>query len=320
MKTSLVGAIALSIGFILPAGASEPGQPLDCSDWVILAPGLSCEIAIPPSCGDTSNLDGRCVVALDDRAVDNLGNILRIRRVFAGAFCDADWLWRTEIRSSGPTGERVLAQVTDRCVSPEHDYYDAFEALTRAGGWQETEYPQTVNAPIRFDSVGGRALFTVWEHARCNDCGPTPPNYSRTLVFAITGFPTLFEVEQSYTPSTSTLGVRVPLRPEGLHTADHFDTYWGHVESLPDFTQAQPMACNYPGDHQPQAGEYFTVADTSPRPAPGHANYTVTAVSDGTQRRYGRQRIGNVMSGRDPALLPACAAATTAQATPGAVP
>ena len=47
---------------------------------------------------------------------------------------------------------------------------------------------------------------------------------------------------------------------------------------------------------------YMTVAD----PAAGHANYIVTAVTHGAQRRYGRKRINGVMSGRDPALLPGC--------------
>ena len=29
---------------LLPAWASEPGQPLDCDDWVFLEPGLSCSV------------------------------------------------------------------------------------------------------------------------------------------------------------------------------------------------------------------------------------------------------------------------------------
>ena len=74
---------------------------------------------------------------------------------------------------------------------------------------------------------------------------------------------------------------------------------------LPDFTQAQPMARHYPAD-PPAAGDYLTVADTSPAPTPGAANYTVTAVTNGTQRRYGRKLINGVMSGRDPAMLPGC--------------
>ena len=56
----------------------------------------------------------------------------------------------------------------------------------------------------------------------------------------------------------------------------------------------------------PRRGDYLTVVDTSPQPTPGVANYIVTAVTNGTQRRYGRKLTNGVMSGRDPALLPAC--------------
>lgn len=124
-------------------------------------------------------------------------------------------------------------------------------------------------------------------------------------IIAITGLPTLFDVVQTYTPSATNLRISVPAHPEGLRRADHFDTYWGRVSDLPDFTQAHPVQCDYP-DAPPTAGTYLTVADTSPIPAPGQANYIVTAGSEGTQRRYGRQLIGGVLSGRNPALLPVC--------------
>ena len=63
--------------------------------------------------------------------------------------------------------------------------------------------------------------------------------------------------------------------PEGLPATGHFDTYWGNVATLPDFTQAQPMACSYPAT-PPAVGDYLTVTDTSPTPALGQANYIVT--------------------------------------------
>ena len=56
----------------------------------------------------------------------------------------------------------------------------------------------------------------------------------------------------------------------------------------------------------PSVGDYCTVADPLPNPAPGTGLYYVTAVTHQGQRRYGRQNIGGVMSGRDPALLPVC--------------
>ena len=69
---------------------------------------------------------------------------------------------------------------------------------------------------------------------------------------------------------------------------------------------ASPLHAQQPQQY-PIVGRWdLTVTDSSPQPGAGQANYIVTAVSDGTQRRYGRRRIGGVMSGRDPALLPGC--------------
>lgn len=56
----------------------------------------------------------------------------------------------------------------------------------------------------------------------------------------------------------------------------------------------------------PSVGDYLAVADPLPTPAPGHGRYYVTAVSYQGQRRYGRKSSGGVLSGRDPAVLPAC--------------
>src|SRR2546427_123579 len=99
---------------------------------------------------------------------------------------------------------------------------------------------------------------------------PTTPG-SEWSIHAITGFTPLFEILQTYTPTATDVGFRVPPIPEGFRSADHFDTYWGHVSDLPDFTQAQPMQCDYP-ETPPAVGTYLTVADTSPVPAPREAN------------------------------------------------
>jgi hypothetical protein len=37
-----LSAVCMLALFALPAAASQPGQPLDCSDWVFLEPGLTC--------------------------------------------------------------------------------------------------------------------------------------------------------------------------------------------------------------------------------------------------------------------------------------
>ncbi len=56
----------------------------------------------------------------------------------------------------------------------------------------------------------------------------------------------------------------------------------------------------------PAVGDYVTVADPLPDPAPGQGCYYVTAVTYQGQTRYGRKSMGGVLSGRDPVVLPAC--------------
>jgi len=121
---------------------------------------------------------------------------------------------------------------------------------------------------------------------------------------AISGFGSLFEVLQTYTPQAA-LGFRVPSMPEGMGGADYFDTYWGDLTHPIDFTQAKPLQCHYPAT-LPHVGDYLTVADTLPPPASGQGYYYVTAATYQGQTRYGRKRSGGVTSGRDPALLPLC--------------
>ena len=74
---------------------------------------------------------------------------------------------------------------------------------------------------------------------------------------------------------------------------------------MPDFTKMKPMARGYPAT-PPVVGDFLTVADTSPTPPLGQTNYIVTAVTHGTDRRYGRQLTGPTMTGRNSALLPRC--------------
>jgi len=93
--------------------------------------------------------------------------------------------------------------------------------------------------------------------------------------------------------------------PEGFPAADYFDTYYGDLATVGDWSQAQPLQCGYPAT-VPSVGDYLEVADPLPNPEPGHGRYYVTAVTHQGQRRYGRKSSGGVLSGRDPAVLPTC--------------
>ena len=63
---------------LMPAGASEPGQPLDCSDWVFLEPGLSCSPWVSFPCDEADNpFCGASSVPL--WAFDNAGQVYQAR-------------------------------------------------------------------------------------------------------------------------------------------------------------------------------------------------------------------------------------------------
>jgi hypothetical protein len=121
---------------------------------------------------------------------------------------------------------------------------------------------------------------------------------------ALAGFATTFEILQTYTPSLS-LGFRVPYMPDGMPAADRFDTYWGPLTKPIDFTQAHPLACDYPAS-APAVGDYLEVPDSTPTPEPGQGFYFVTAVTFEGQTRYGRRASDGILSGRDPSALAAC--------------
>ena len=39
----IVLAVVVAV-FVLPAWASEPGEPMDCGEWIALTPGFTCTI------------------------------------------------------------------------------------------------------------------------------------------------------------------------------------------------------------------------------------------------------------------------------------
>lgn len=307
-RWTLLLAVFVSFGV---SWASQPGQPLDCSDWVFLEPGHACSILIDDcysvGTGPTPVFGPPGMFCAGDlTALDNEGRLYIVSsRDSPLGYCGSTALYRTELRRLDGANAAVVAHVDDRC-GPDNtvDFVFPFD-----GSQQEGDPPM-----LLFDPNNGRMLIPLQRDCASGGGQPDRCTYHHPpSMVAIGGFATSFEIMQTYMPVAS-LAFRVPAHPEGLRAADHFDTYWGHVSDLPDFTRAKPVQCDYPkGPHS--VGEYLTVPDTSPRPAPGHVNYVVTAVTYGAERRYGRQRIGGVLSGRDPALLPPCPVAV-ANATP----
>ena len=93
--------------------------------------------------------------------------------------------------------------------------------------------------------------------------------------------------------------------PEGFQHADFFDTYYGDINTVGDWSQVQPLQCGFPAT-SPSTGDYLTVADTLPALKQDQGRYYVTAVTHQGQARYGRKSSGGVLTGRDPGFLPAC--------------
>lgn len=259
---------------MLPAWASEPGQPMDCSDFVFLVPGLSCSMAVA-DCGSPPNpwCEGGSVF------LDNQGYRYRVREISTGEPCGGVSIIRSELLRFNATEETVVAYVEGRCVTP---------------GVSDNALP---GPPAAFDEVRGRMFLSM--RSICTGCAVVDWNA------AIEGFATTFEILQSYTPETLTIGFRVPYMPEGFQHADWFDTYYGDLSTVGDWSQAQPLQCSYPAT-APALGDYLTVEDTLPTPPAGEGYYFITAATHMGEKRYGRKSSSRVLTGRDPAVLPAC--------------
>ena len=119
------------------------------------------------------------------------------------------------------------------------------------------------------------------------------------------GFTTTFDIFQSYEPTSGPISFRVPYMPEGFPAADYFDTYYGDLTTVGDWSEAQPLQCGFPAT-SPSVGDYIEVPDSLPELEVGQGRYYVTAVSHQGQRRYGRKRLEGVLAGRDSLQLPDC--------------
>jgi hypothetical protein len=276
----------LAIAVLSPALASQPGQPLDCSDWVFLEPGYSC---IERLTCDDSDFGGRCYVGTAVAHIDVASAVVRAVTASTGTICGHTSLNRVEVFRETDT-RTVIGYIDDRCVDPATDRIDGFSF-------------QVADGASLFDASRGQVVFPgVSYSAPLNPSSFYPKLWK---LYAIAGFATTFDVLQTYSPPPSELSFRVPYMPEGLGGADHFDTYWGPLTKPIDFTQAHPLQCGYPAT-PPHVGDYETVADTLPTPAPDSGYYYLTATTYQGQTRDGRKTSGGKLSGRDPALLPAC--------------
>lgn len=276
-------AVLLVVLVTSPIFASDPGQPLDCSDWVFFRPGLSCTMYGPFGTVEDSEFLQRG----SNVASDNTERRYILRMIL-------DEVLKTELVMWTATGEEVIARISDRPgpIGP--------------GGTVDAVRPNDGRV-LWFDAIAGRLLFElnsfcVQEGVLC----PSGVDYGGgRWIAAIEGFGGVFEISQSYIPNGSEWAFTVPFHPEGFPIGTFFDTYYGDLATVGDWSQAEPLQCGYPAT-PPEPGDYLTVADPLPDPAPGTGRYYVTAVNYQGQRRYGRKLTNGALSGRDPAVLPGC--------------
>lgn len=290
--------------------ASDRGTPLTTDDWVFLEAGFG---AIPWMTGSAACQPDRnagqpvaaqqpdaCSIGLIHREPEGREEFDRV-----GQLVDAsgtNWALRHADAPGGLCSSGAARFRTEllRCVTPDTCVRVGFldERCTVDESTGKADKFQVEAAWL--DNVHGRLFIRtrLW-------CAPNCSLYETQSRFIVTeGFPTLLEVFQSYVPGPS-LSFVVPQYPEGLPQTDYFDTYYGDLSTVGDWSQAQPLQCGYPAT-PPAPGDYLAVDDPLPDPAPGQGRYYFTAVNYQGQRRYGRKSEGGVLSGRDPAVLPAC--------------
>ena len=292
-----VALVVAAVGLVLtPTWASEPGQPLDCDDWLVFAPGLT--IAWTGFSGQ--------VIPSDRIAIDGAGRYVSVGGMYPVSWpseCDGSTLKIAVLPPQGdPSSSAVVACLPSRSgplggvdrAESDSDNGSCFLGYVTHGSC------------VFMNQLTGELFFTY----RAVGEGYPPPgvnqytNYNTLQRCVLRGLPSLSDVLQTFQPP-ATLGFYVPSIPEGFPAADWFDTYYGDLATVGDWSQAQPLQCGYPST-PPAAGDYLTVADTLPDPPPGTGRYYVTAVTHQGQRRYGRKSMNGVLSGRDPAVLPGC--------------
>jgi hypothetical protein len=281
----LVAALACSASF-----ASGPGQPIDVADWVVLDPTLQVSTWVERTACHNMNRTSPALCHL-------------------GLF----FHWNGPLGAGDPVGSALDAAGNHWVIVEEPSSCPSFgerERLYRcgpAGGCEQVAWiPRSKCSDggefrpfgLWIDVVNGylyiRAETGVWGDQS---------SYAHE-VHRFSGLTTMIEVMQTFTPQAA-LGFRVPVMPEGMDAADHFDTYTGPLTKPLDFTQAQPLACDYPSA-PPAVGDYLSVADPLADPAPGTGRYYLTSATYEGMTRYGRKTTAGVLSGRDPSFLPAC--------------
>jgi hypothetical protein len=161
-----------------------------------------------------------------------------------------------------------------------------------------------------FDPVQGTMQF----FARGQECLCIPDiNWPCTTVSCtaeqhftatVDGFPRLFDTLLTFIPGQQAMSIVTPAHPDGFRSADSLQVCTGDVRTMPDWSQAQPLACT--AAVNPTPGQVVSVADPLPNPAVGEGRYYLVASQSGPDRRLGGQYVNAAFLAREPAGLPVC--------------
>lgn len=273
--------------------ATNVGEPMDCSDLVFIDPEYSCDVIAPancrevgpdfnPFCGTTSSTG---ILVDNENQRFKFGTTTEVVGT-CGTGSKEIPLHRAYLTIITPTNATPIAYIDQRCAVPGAN--GVGPSLIEFVGMNTSFEPKT-----------GRWILE-WRAYTESD------NYTDThSVIAIDGFASQFDVQQSYDPLSNQISFRVPTEPNGFPGADWFNVYHGDLQTVGDWSQAQPLRCGFPTSI-PNAGDSITMVDTLPDPAPGMGRYYITTVNYQGQIRYGRSNEFGTLIARDPSVLPAC--------------
>ena len=91
-----------------------------------------------------------------------------------------------------------------------------------------------------------------------------------------------------------------------LDDADRFMAFAGDLRDVGDLRRAVAIDCDVTAGTPPQPGDFLSILDPLPTPPVGQGSFVVIGVENAGQRRFGRQMIGGVLSGRDPVAFTGC--------------
>jgi len=205
-----------------------------------------------------------------------------------------------EIERRTPFGAVPIAQIPfQRTITADGSCPGEYICPPNEEMWQRT---QVVNLSV--DAVNGHLYLAIKSFRNC-EFSPTNEPINSSII-RISGLPTLLDIVPTFTPGSGSLSWITPKHPEALPAADTFQIFTGDIRDVSDFRLAVAQDCSIPDMGSPQPGQLFSIPDPIPTPDLGQGSFLLLGVENAGQRRFGRQNIGGVLSGRDPGAFTGC--------------